>query len=111
MTHQTYFNCCYNTMSARHCNCYVASILSDSISCPLRVSTETIQMQSISNPISSSASFSFPHLGADVLSPDEPVDVRVSVHVGLYNVCMYYHESVCMKGIFIVKRDMSFCTC
>ncbi|XP_020344471.2 polycystic kidney disease protein 1-like 2 [Oncorhynchus kisutch] len=42
-----------------------------------RVSTETIQMQSISNPISSSASFSFPPLGADVLSPDEPVDVRM----------------------------------
>ncbi|XP_042187044.1 polycystic kidney disease protein 1-like 2 [Oncorhynchus tshawytscha] len=42
-----------------------------------RVSTETIQMQSISNPISSSASFSFPPLGVDVLSPDEPVDVRM----------------------------------
>nr|XP_046204229.1 polycystic kidney disease protein 1-like 2 [Oncorhynchus gorbuscha] len=42
-----------------------------------RVSTEAIQMQSISNPISPSASFSFPPLGADVLSPDEPVDVRM----------------------------------
>ncbi|XP_055755421.1 polycystic kidney disease protein 1-like 2 [Salvelinus fontinalis] len=42
-----------------------------------RVSTETIQMQSISNPISSSASFSFPPLGADILSPYEPVDVRM----------------------------------
>uniref|UniRef100_A0A3P9A4W2 Polycystic kidney disease 1 like 2a n=1 Tax=Esox lucius TaxID=8010 RepID=A0A3P9A4W2_ESOLU len=41
-----------------------------------RMSPNSIQMQPINIPDSSSASFSFPSLGADVLSPDMPVDVR-----------------------------------
>ncbi|XP_028980855.2 polycystic kidney disease protein 1-like 2 [Esox lucius] len=42
-----------------------------------RMSPNSIQMQPINIPDSSSASFSFPSLGADVLSPDMPVDVRM----------------------------------
>ncbi|XP_034143251.1 polycystic kidney disease protein 1-like 2 [Esox lucius] len=42
-----------------------------------RVSPKMIQMQSINIPDSSSASFSFPPLDADVLPPDKPVDVRM----------------------------------
>uniref|UniRef100_A0A6Q2YTG2 Polycystic kidney disease 1 like 2a n=1 Tax=Esox lucius TaxID=8010 RepID=A0A6Q2YTG2_ESOLU len=41
------------------------------------ISPKMIQMQSINIPDSSSASFSFPPLDADVLPPDKPVDVRM----------------------------------
>ncbi|XP_067104833.1 polycystin-1-like protein 2 [Osmerus mordax] len=42
-----------------------------------RVSPETLQMQSIIVPKNTSSSFSFPPLPADVLSLEEPVDVRM----------------------------------
>lgn len=44
-----------------------------------RISPESMQMLDINAQKNSSSSFSFPALPPHIVSPDEPVDVRVSV--------------------------------
>lgn len=48
---------------------------------PFRVSPEKMQMQEINVQKNSSTRFSFPSLPAHIVSPEEPVDVRVSMCV------------------------------
>ncbi|XP_064867230.1 polycystin-1-like protein 2 [Oncorhynchus nerka] len=73
-----------------------------------RMSANSIQMQSINIPDSSSASFSFPPLGADVLSPDEPVDVRMlSFEKNPYSWSEGGNISGAMGSVTLTRQDGS----
>ncbi|XP_071256344.1 polycystin-1-like protein 2 [Salvelinus alpinus] len=73
-----------------------------------RMSPNSIQMQSINIPDSSSASFSFPHLGADVLSPEEPVDVRMlSFEKNPYSWSEGGNISGAMGSVTLTRQDGS----
>uniref|UniRef100_A0A8C7UXI6 Polycystic kidney disease 1 like 2a n=1 Tax=Oncorhynchus mykiss TaxID=8022 RepID=A0A8C7UXI6_ONCMY len=74
----------------------------------LRMSPNSIQMQSINIPDSSSASFSFPPLGADVLSPEEPVDVRMlSFEKNPYSWSEGGNISGAMGSVTLTRQDGS----
>ncbi|XP_045069761.1 polycystic kidney disease protein 1-like 2, partial [Coregonus clupeaformis] len=73
-----------------------------------RMSPNSIQMQSINIPDSSSASFSFPPLGADVLSPDEQVDVRMlSFEKNPYSWSEGGNISGAMGSVSLTRQDGS----
>ncbi|XP_024275138.1 polycystic kidney disease protein 1-like 2 [Oncorhynchus tshawytscha] len=73
-----------------------------------RMSPNSIQMQSINIPDSSSASFSFPPLGADVLSPEEPVDVRMlSFEKNPYSWSEGGNISGAMASVTLTRQDGS----
>ncbi|XP_071015320.1 polycystin-1-like protein 2 [Oncorhynchus clarkii lewisi] len=73
-----------------------------------RMSPNSIQMQSINIPDSSSASFSFPPLGADVLSPEEPVDVRMlSFEKNPYSWSEGGNISGAMGSVTLTRQDGS----
>nr|XP_046201462.1 polycystic kidney disease protein 1-like 2 [Oncorhynchus gorbuscha] len=73
-----------------------------------RMSANSIQMQSINIPDSSSASFSFPPLGADVLSPEEPVDVRMlSFEKNPYSWSEGGNISGAMGSVTLTRQDGS----
>ncbi|XP_014030757.1 polycystic kidney disease protein 1-like 2 [Salmo salar] len=73
-----------------------------------RMSPNSIQMQSINIPDSSSASFSFPPLGADVLSPEEPVDVRMlSFEKNPYSWSEGGNISGAMGSVSLTRQDGS----
>uniref|UniRef100_A0AAY5KHI1 Polycystic kidney disease 1 like 2a n=1 Tax=Esox lucius TaxID=8010 RepID=A0AAY5KHI1_ESOLU len=62
-------------------------------------------MQSINIPDSSSASFSFPPLDADVLPPDKPVDVRVMFHLRNHDLIMFsLKNNLCFDTQVLLPR-------
>ena len=59
-----------------------------------RVSPKSIQMQSIASNEKSSSQFIFPLFPVGLLSPEEPVDVRVSVCVLVF-LTLFSHQQLC----------------
>lgn len=68
-----------------------------------RVSPEKIQMQDINVQKNTSSRFSFPTLPAHIVSPGEPVDVRVSVYkINIYSEFKDADAAWCQCGLYTV---------
>lgn len=64
-----------------------------------RLSPANMQMQTINVHKNTSSKFSFPPLPAHIVSPEEPVDVRVSVCVCLYNTICSTFVTILIKSV------------